>query len=278
MRCVSHCLCKKPCSAVFVPEGRGRPYRKNQEAFSVYLFCRHLFLAHGTLSRIVQVSNTHTEDGYSHTYVLLHHCNSHMQNRLPMLTSKVVEADHSRVRLISLHWVMTLCVSLSTPVSLSERLVNLCLSLLLNSHHTSRFSECSHFIQTIQWRQVCLLPYSFQSPKLARNGFAVCLLPNIKCLLLHPSAAKCPTFPSLLHLWRKAGDGHSWFTCVQASTFRHWQVPAVPKLVFRSHSWLRNSSWYRLSYLNKCSTSVATQPLMYLCTVCLILCSTLFIY
>lgn len=126
--------------------GRGRPYRKNQEAFSVYLFCRHLFLAHGTLSRIVQVSNTLTEDGYSYTYVLLHHCNSHMLNRLPMLTSKVVEADHSRVRLISLHWVMTLCVSLSTPVSLSERLVNLCLSLLLNSHHTSRFSECSHFI------------------------------------------------------------------------------------------------------------------------------------
>lgn len=58
MRCVTHCLCKKPCTAVFVLEGRGRRYRQNQEASSVYLFCRQLFLAHGMLSRVVKVPNT----------------------------------------------------------------------------------------------------------------------------------------------------------------------------------------------------------------------------
>lgn len=106
----------------------------------------------------------------------------------------------------------------------------------------------------------------------------MCLLPNIKCLLLHLSTAKCLTFLSLLPLWRKAGNGQPWFTRVQARTFSHWQVPAIPKLGFRSCSWSRNSSWYRLSYLKLWSTFVTAQLLMCLCTVCLILWSTLFIY
>lgn len=101
MRCVTHCLCKKPCSAVFVSEGRGRLYRQNQEAFSVYLLCRHSFLAHGMLSRIVRVSNTHRED--VDTHIFYHISAAHTCQMLPMLTSEVVEADCSRVRLLSLH-------------------------------------------------------------------------------------------------------------------------------------------------------------------------------
>lgn len=91
----------------------------------------------------------HSHRGCGYTYILPHQCSSHASDklhRLPTLTSEVVEADCSGVRLLSLHWVMTLCVSLSTPVSLSERLVSPCFSLLLDSHHTSYSPECSHFV------------------------------------------------------------------------------------------------------------------------------------
>lgn len=90
----NHGMCYSPpvqkallCS---VCTGRKRKaLRTESRGLFKYLFCRHLFLAHGMLSRIVQVSNTHTEDGCSPTQILPHHCSSHMPDklhRLPVLT------------------------------------------------------------------------------------------------------------------------------------------------------------------------------------------------